>query len=51
MSCGYEWGGGPFPDDYEIPDECEGEHVCILELDHDGEHECACSESQEEYKK
>ncbi len=42
MSCGFEWG-----------DDCEHDltnHVCILNPDHEGEHECYCGESVEEFE-
>ena len=37
--CGYEW-----DDEDSIPG-CFGEHECILEAGHDGDHECECGET------
>lgn len=53
MACSYEWGSpddylGEPPDDFGPPEECGGEHSCILSYGHYGEHECACGESQPE---
>lgn len=44
MNCGFEWGSADDYDD-EPPNECDGEHACIDTLGHEGDHECACSES------
>jgi hypothetical protein len=38
--CGYTW-------EQDIGEDKENEeHECILDKDHDGEHECECGESQ-----
>jgi hypothetical protein len=44
MKCGYEWEPIFEPDgDTDCVD--EDFHQCILEEDHEGEHECVCGET------